>query len=56
MLRLLPVLLANLELYGCMWLFACIMVTGLCFTIFVVKETKGLNLDVLEVNKNETKS
>lgn len=47
-LRLMPMLLQSLQLYGCMWLFAGVSVVGLVFTIFVVKETKGKNLDVLE--------
>lgn len=48
MLRLMPVILHSLQLHGCMWLFAGVSVVGLIFTIAVVKETKGKNLDVLE--------
>lgn len=44
-----PVLLANFDLYGCMFMFAMVSLVGLVFTIFVVKETKGKNLDVLEL-------
>lgn len=44
-----PILLENLDLDGTMWMFATVSVLGLFFTIFVVTETKGKNLDVLEI-------
>lgn len=47
-LRLMPVMLDILELYGSMYFFASVSVVGLLFTIFVVEETRGKNLDVLE--------
>lgn len=55
MLRLMPLLLDQLQLYGCMWLFAVVCTVGLVFTVVVVKETRGINLDVLEVPSSETK-
>lgn len=46
-----PTMLASIELYGCIWFFSCMATFGMLFTIFVLKETKGKNLDVLEENK-----
>lgn len=54
MLRLMPVLLDHLDLYGSMWMFATVAMIGLVFTIIVVKETKGKNLDVFEVKPTKT--
>lgn len=51
MLKSFPILLINFELYGCMSLFATVSVLGFLFTFFVVEETKGINLDVLEESK-----
>lgn len=48
MLKCFPILLVNFDLYGCMALFTTVSVLGFLFTYFVVKETKGINLDVLE--------
>lgn len=48
MLRLMPLLLDTLDLYGSMWLLASVSVVGLLFTIIIVKETKGKNLDLLD--------
>lgn len=48
MLRLMPLLLDELHMYGSMWLFAAVCLVGLVFTIVFVKETKGVNLDVLD--------
>lgn len=48
-------MLFALEVHGSMLLFACVIIIGMLFTIFLVRETKGINLDVLEVkdqNKN----
>lgn len=47
-LKVFPIMLASIELYGCMWFFSCMATLGFLFTIFVVKETKGKNLDVLD--------
>lgn len=55
MLKSFPLLLSALELYGCMFLFACVSITGLIFIIIVVRETKGKNLDVLEIKENKPK-
>lgn len=44
-----PILVQHIDLYGSLWLFAFVSAVGLIFTIFVVKETKGNNLDLLEV-------
>lgn len=46
-----PSMLASIELYGCIWFFSCMATLGMLFAIFVVKETKGKNLDVLDENK-----
>lgn len=48
MLRIMPTLLGKLDLYVSVWMFASFALAGLLFTIFVVRETKGKNLDVLE--------
>lgn len=50
-LSLFPIMLTSIELYGCIWFFSSMATFGLLFTIFVVKETKGKNLDVLDENK-----
>lgn len=50
MLRLMPLLLDELHMYGSMWLFAAVCLVGLVFTLAVVEETNGLNLDVLETD------
>lgn len=46
-----PLMLETIELYGCIWFFAGIVTFGFLFTLIVVKETKGKNLDVIEENK-----
>lgn len=51
--KLVPILLENLELYGTIWVFAGASFIGLLFTIFVVRETKGTNLDLLEETPNK---
>lgn len=45
-----------LEVHGIMFLFACVISIGLVFTIFLVRETKGVNLDILEINGNNIHS
>lgn len=50
-LKIFPFMLATMELHGCMWFFGGIVTFGLLFTLIVVKETKGKNLDVLEESK-----
>lgn len=52
MLLFFPVMLATFELYGCMWFFAAVSVAGFVFTLIVVEETKGKNLDQLQNNLN----
>lgn len=42
-----PYFLNMLELHGCMGLFAVVTTFGLLFGLFLMKETKGKNLDVL---------
>lgn len=49
MLRFFPVMLETFRLYGCMWIFACVSSAGFVFTLLVVQETKGMNLDQLQV-------
>lgn len=48
MLRFFPVMLATFGLHGCMWFFTCVSVSGFVFTLLVVKETKGMNLDQVQ--------
>lgn len=47
MLKIMPGLLEELHLYGCMYVFAGVMLVGFVFTLVVVTETKGMNLDVV---------
>lgn len=49
LLKIFPKILFVLELHGSVFLFAGVIATGFIFTIFVVRETKGINTDVLEV-------
>lgn len=46
-------MLLQLDLYGCMFLFSFVNVVGLFFTKFVVPETKGRHLDVLEIPEKQ---
>lgn len=48
MLLFFPLMLDTFELHGCMWLFACASSAGFVYTLLVVKETKGINLDQLQ--------
>lgn len=52
MLKIFPSMLVKLDLYGCMFLFSFVNVLGIFFTKFVVPETNGQNLDVMEVPEN----
>lgn len=52
-LKVFPVILEIVHLYGCMWLFASTCFLGGLFVIFVVPETKGKSLHTEEsVNSN----
>ncbi len=53
MLKIFPSMLLVLDLYGCMFLFSFVNVIGVFFTKFVVPETKGRNLDVLDNSEKE---
>lgn len=53
-LKIFPIMLFALDVYGSMLLFACVLIVGILFTIFVVRETKGVKLDVLEANIKES--
>lgn len=53
MLKVFPSMLLGLDLYGCMFLFSFVNLLGILFTKFVVPETKGRNLDVLETPENQ---
>lgn len=44
-----PLMLACIGLHGCMFVYASVAAFGMVFTVFVMDETKGRNLDVLEV-------
>lgn len=50
-LKLFPLLADKIHTYGCMAIFAGFALFGLFFTTFVIKETKGKNLDTLECKK-----
>lgn len=50
-----PLLLARLELHGCMALFAAVAVAGMVFALATMAETKGKNLDVLDAGPAESK-
>lgn len=54
MLRYFPVMLNEFQLYGCMWMAACVSTAGFVFTLLVVEETKGRNLDQLQTTTVET--
>lgn len=47
MLKSFPYLLFHLGLHGCMLVFVCVGVLGIIFVVFVVPETKGKDLNVL---------
>lgn len=49
MLKLFPYLMLYLDLHGCMFLFAGVSTFGVFYTIYVVPETRGKNLDSLEM-------
>lgn len=49
MLMIFPYLMYYLQLHGCMFLFATVSAIGLVYTIYVVPETRGKNLDNLEI-------
>lgn len=40
--------MVSMTLYGCLWMFACVSIFGIIFTVFAVTETKGSNLDTIE--------
>lgn len=47
----------TISLYGCLWMFACVSIFGIVFTLFAVTETKGSNLDTIEQpNTNQLKN
>lgn len=45
MTRVFPYMLDWIGLYGCMFAFAVVSSSAFVFTIIVIKETKGINLD-----------
>lgn len=51
MLRIFPYLQFYLDLHGCMFLFASVSTFGVFYTIYIVPETRGKNLDVLEMKQ-----
>lgn len=56
MLKTFPLLMVSISLYGCLWMFACVSIFGIVFTVFAVTETKGSNLDTIEqTNINQLK-
>lgn len=44
----LPLFVELFDLYAVMWGYGCICVLGILFSIFVMKETKGKNLNKLQ--------
>lgn len=54
-LKLFPILMDIINLYGCMWVFAATCFAGGIFVIFVVPETKGKNLNTVDVVSIEKK-
>lgn len=48
MLMIFPYLKLYLGVHGCMFVFAVVSAFGVPYTIYIVPETKGKNLDVLE--------
>lgn len=44
--KLFPILSDAFELYACLWFFAATNLAGLLFSIFILKETKGTNINV----------
>lgn len=51
MLMIFPYLLFYLDLHGCMFLFAGVSTIGVFYTIKIVPETRGKNLDSLELQE-----
>lgn len=47
-LKVFPILLVSIQLYGCMWIFAIICFAGAIFILLIVPETKGKNLIVAD--------
>lgn len=54
-LKMFPLMLAEIGLHGCMFLFATVGVLGMVFTLYTMNETKGKNLDVLEMSTHVVK-
>lgn len=50
-LKMFPLMLAQIGLHGCMFMFTVVAVSGMVFTLYTMNETKGKNLDVLESTK-----
>ncbi len=44
----LPLFVELFDLYAVMWTYGCICVLGIFFSIFVMNETKGKNLNKIE--------
>lgn len=49
-LKLFPVIIDSFGLYVAMWICCGVCVLGVAFSIFILKETKGKNLNTLEEN------
>lgn len=52
MLRTFPIMKDSLSLYGCLWFFSGVSMLGILFTVAVVKETKGKNLDAFDEDED----
>lgn len=48
-----PVMLHRLELHGCLTVFAAVSLFGVLFTLFVVRETSGRRLDVVQTDEEQ---
>lgn len=51
MLKAFPLMMKAFNLYVCMWIFAGACLMGIPFSIFVVKETKGITVNQLKVQQ-----
>lgn len=52
-LKMFPLMLAQIGLHGCMFMFAVVAASGMVFTLYTMNETKGKNLDVLTTSKSK---
>lgn len=46
--KLFPLLSDSLDLYVCLWFFSGTNLVGLLFSIFLLKETKGTDINIIQ--------